>query len=57
MICPRCKREAVGWPLERGDRCSPPKWAKCIREPYNIRKEEELKRGQDITARRVANKA
>ena len=38
MICPRCKREAVGWPLYRGDRCSPEYWVNCIREPEDIQK-------------------
>lgn len=32
-VCPRCNRIAVGWILERGDRCSPREWARCIREP------------------------
>jgi hypothetical protein len=30
-ICTRCKRELRPWPLERGDRCSPKRWAHCIR--------------------------
>lgn len=34
--CPRCDREAVGWPLERGDRCSPRDWVYCIRQPELI---------------------
>jgi hypothetical protein len=37
MICPRCKREAVGWPLRRADRCSPKDWVRCLREPDNVR--------------------
>ncbi len=36
MICPRCKRPAVGWPLRRGDRCSPKDWANCIRRPEAV---------------------
>ena len=32
MICPRCKREAVGWLLKRADVCSPKEWAHCLRE-------------------------
>jgi hypothetical protein len=32
-VCRRCKRVAVGWPLERGDRCSPRSWWRCIRDP------------------------
>src|SRR3990167_2995857 len=36
LICPRCQREAVGWPLKRSDRCSPKTWAMCIREPAVI---------------------
>jgi len=34
--CPRCKRWAIGWPLKRGDRCSPKDWQVCIREPADI---------------------
>jgi hypothetical protein len=30
-ICPRCKRIAKGWPLQRADRCSPKYWAYCLR--------------------------
>lgn len=37
VTCPRCKREAVGWPLSRHDVCSPKDWVKCIREPEVIR--------------------
>jgi hypothetical protein len=37
VICPRCQRQAVGWPLRRADRCSPKDWAKCLREPDNVR--------------------
>jgi hypothetical protein len=36
VICPRCKRKAVGWPLRRKDLCSPKHWANCIREPSRI---------------------
>jgi hypothetical protein len=36
VVCPRCHRPAVGWPLERGDRCSPPDWANCIRDPATV---------------------
>ena len=36
MTCPRCKREAVGWPLKRPDICSPKGWAYCIRDPEDI---------------------
>ena len=36
MLCPRCKREAVGWPWRRPDVCSPKTWASCIREPEAI---------------------
>lgn len=36
VICPRCHRKAVGWPLRRGDRCSPKDWAVCLREPAVI---------------------
>jgi hypothetical protein len=37
VICPRCGREAKGWPLKRGDRCSPSDWVSCIRDPDLIR--------------------
>lgn len=33
MLCPRCKREMVGWPLKRADVCSPKYWVSCIRSP------------------------
>jgi hypothetical protein len=36
IICPRCKREAVGWPLLRVDVCAPKYWVKCLREPETI---------------------
>jgi len=36
IICPRCKRLAVGWMYERGDRCAPAGWRDCIRDPYAI---------------------
>lgn len=36
MICPRCKREATGWPLRRADLCSPRDWVNCIRNPEAI---------------------
>ena len=38
-LCRRCGREAHGWPLERGDRCSPQGWAYCIRDPQVVRDE------------------
>lgn len=34
--CPRCDREARGWPLERADRCSPRDWVYCIRQPEAV---------------------
>ena len=34
--CPRCNREAMGWPLRRKDICSPQGWAFCLREPSVI---------------------
>lgn len=34
--CRRCHREAHGWPLNRGDRCSPRNWVHCIRDPYVV---------------------
>jgi hypothetical protein len=36
MICPRCKRVAVGWPLRRADVCAPKGWIHCLREPETI---------------------
>lgn len=36
VICPRCKREAVGWPLKRRDICSPKDWIYCLREPNTV---------------------
>jgi hypothetical protein len=36
MICPRCGRQAVGWPLKRADVCSPKNWVDCIRNPEDI---------------------
>ena len=30
-VCPRCGRELRPWPLERGDKCSPKRWAYCTR--------------------------
>jgi hypothetical protein len=36
VICPRCKRKAVGWPLKRADVCSPKDWADCLRHPSVI---------------------
>lgn len=42
-ICPRCNRMATGWPLERGDRCSPRSWANCIRNPETIRAKQAEK--------------
>ena len=45
MLCPRCKREAVGWPLRRADVCSPRDWAVCIREPETV--EEQPARQED----------
>lgn len=37
VICPRCKRVAVGWPLKRGDVCAPKYYTYCLREPSVIR--------------------
>lgn len=36
IICPRCKREVMGWPLWRPDLCSPKDWAKCIRNETDV---------------------
>jgi hypothetical protein len=38
-VCGRCGRVAVGWPLERGDRCSPRDWYRCIRDPFTVMQE------------------
>lgn len=35
-VCKRCHRVAVGWPLDRGDRCSPRGWANCLRDPWVV---------------------
>jgi len=35
-VCRRCQRVAVGWPLERGDRCSPRGWRNCLRDPWTV---------------------
>jgi len=32
MICPRCKREVVPWPLKRADVCSEKRAWVCIRQ-------------------------
>ena len=32
-LCPKCQRKASGWPLYRGDKCSPAAWVNCIRHP------------------------
>lgn len=37
VTCPRCKREARGWPLKRADLCSPKHWVYCIRDPWDIK--------------------
>ncbi len=36
VVCPRCQREALGWPLRRADLCGPKDWAFCLREPEQI---------------------
>lgn len=36
VICPRCKREAHGWPVLRADVCSPKNCKHCIRQPENV---------------------
>lgn len=46
-ICPRCKRRAVGWPLKRGDKCSPKGWVACIREPEVVLKERRRLAAKD----------
>lgn len=44
VICPRCKRETKGWPLNRPDACSPKDWAFCIRNPETIQEKARVKR-------------
>ena len=34
--CARCARAARGWPLKRGDRCSPRGWVHCMRDPHVV---------------------
>lgn len=36
VVCPRCLRAAVGWPLARRDLCAPPTWAVCLRNPETV---------------------
>lgn len=36
VTCPRCKREAYGWPLKRADVCAPKEWVHCLRNPETI---------------------
>jgi len=50
MICPRCKREAVGWPLVRPDYCSPKDWASCLRNPWDIYQAEEKRLARKAAA-------
>jgi len=33
VTCPRCKKPARGWPLERGDWCSVKYAVYCMRDP------------------------
>jgi hypothetical protein len=33
VICPRCNRPALGWPLPRADRCSERRAVSCMRDP------------------------
>lgn len=35
-VCSRCGREAKPWPIERGDRCAPGRWAHCVRPPLQL---------------------
>lgn len=36
LVCDRCGRQAVGWPLKRADVCSGPDWVYCIRNPPEV---------------------
>lgn len=55
MICPRCKREAKGWPVYRADVCSPSDWVSCIREPVNILRAQALKQAHKPATVSVAS--
>lgn len=35
-VCEKCGREAKPWPLDRPPRCSPKRWAHCIRPPLQL---------------------
>jgi hypothetical protein len=36
VVCPRCGRVAVGWPLKRTDDCSIDRYNVCFRNPETI---------------------
>ena len=36
VICPRCRKPAVGWPLRRGDRCGERGAVQCLRDPETV---------------------
>lgn len=36
VVCPRCNRPAIGWPLMRGDRCAPKNWGHCLRWTQDV---------------------
>jgi len=50
VICPRCKRLAVGWPLKRADICSPKYWRNCIREPESVLTKKGIKPNESRTS-------
>ncbi len=49
IVCPRCQREALGWPLRRADLCSPKGWAFCLREPEAIVAQQARQAMKDTT--------
>jgi hypothetical protein len=36
IICPRCKRPTLGWPLKRPDKCSEKRAVHCMRDPQAV---------------------
>ena len=54
LICPRCKREVVGWPLRRSDNCSPKHWVTCIRNLMTVISDAE-KRGINVVIEEEEN--
>lgn len=59
LLCDRCGRPVVGWPLKRGgDICSPDQWVNCIREPQAVLNGlEDSSRKRDSRTRARGTKA